>query len=336
MNDDIRYIKESEYHIWDDFVHNHPEGSVFLCSYWLKNLFDSLNTGIEFRILCVFDNNKNIIGGFAFGIKKAAGLISILFPPPNTLYWHILVSNRETKYQGKNISHKRELIQRILDILEKDMDILNFLAPNSTIDIRPYTWKGYSQKVLYTYILEINDLESTYDLFDPSLKRQIKKGEKSNYNINSGINPEIAETFLKLQSLSFDRQSKSFSFKKNDFLRFIAKIRDFVNLQFHIIYQDNKPVYGIALLIDNNIAYYWLAGGDPEYFDTGLNQLLLWNIIKDLKKREIKYFDFVGANTESITNYKSKYNFTLTPYYALSKQNGWKAKTLMFLKNLKK
>ena len=336
MNNEIRYIKESEYHEWDDFVHNHPDGSVFHCSYWLKNLFDSLSAKIEFRIICIFDKNGNILGGFAFGIKKAGGILSILFPPPNTLYWNILVSSRDTKYQGKNISYKRELIQSILNIMEDDLDIINFIVPNSTFDIRPYTWKGYFQKVLYTYILKIDDLDSTYDLFDPSLKRQIKKGERSNYNINSGNNQDLAETFLKLQSLSFDRQSKSFSFQEKNFLKFIASIRDIVNLQFYIIYQENKPVYGISLLIDKNIAYYWLAGGDPDFFDTGLNQLLLWNIIKDLKEKDIKYFDFVGTNTESITNYKSKYNFTLTPYYALSKQVGWKAKSLMFLKNLKK
>ena len=69
-------------------------------------------------------------------------------------------------------------------------------------------------------------------------------------------------------------------------------------------------------------AYYWHAGADKDFLNTGLNQLLV-----------LKSFDFVGADTESIARYKSTYNFPLVPMYSVSKSRSI-ARLGMAIKNL--
>jgi len=91
-------------------------------------------------------------------------------------------------------------------------------------------------------------------------------------------------------------------------------------------------VAGLIIIYDRHCAYYWLAGSDPQYFSTGLNQLLLWKVIGILSGRGIKCFDFVGANTEASANYKAAFNFELVPYFQVDRATKTLLRFILFFR----
>ena len=68
--------------------------------------------------------------------------------------------------------------------------------------------------------------------------------------------------------------------------------------------------------------YYWHAGADKDFLNTGLNQLLILKILEKYNVSDMKGFDFVGADTESIARYKSTFNLPLTSMYSVTKTRG--------------
>ena len=69
---------------------------------------------------------------------------------------------------------------------------------------------------------------------------------------------------------------------------------------------------GLIVLHDANSAYYWIAGSKPGPAMT----VLIGNVLTELKQAKFNTFDFVGANTPSIAEFKRRFGPVLTPYIA--------------------
>ncbi len=314
-----KYLEESEFSYWDSFVKRQPEGKVFHLSEWLRTIYRFQNPNITTRILICQDKQDNIIGGIAFGSLKKYG-VSLIVPPELSQFWGILLSDRPTKYYFKNVKYKKEILETIIGALEKDYQIIDLSIPPDIYDIRAFVWKGYQQKIRFTYQGVLNDLDQIYEGFDPALKRQIKKAKKSNIKVEKGNEQQRISDLYQLQFLSLKRQNSNFHFSLEDFLTMVLMIHKRVtHISFYLAYLSDQPIAGCAVLTYKYTAYYWLAGGKADFFNTGANQMLLWEIFKDLNRKGILYFDFVGANTPSIAQYKSSYNFSLIPYYQFRK-----------------
>ncbi len=332
MNDkySVRYLSENEFDLWDDFVEECESGSVFNKTYWLKNIYKYKNATL--RIIGCFDKNNDLIAGFAFGHKIKYNIIPIIIPPSLTHINNIVVKERDTKFNSKRESYNFRVFYQIIDFLERNYRIISFTFPLNFIDVRPFLWRGYKEEIRYTYLADISNLDDVYNNFDSAIVRRIKKTKNLDYKIDTGKELNNVETFYDLQNLSFHRQRHSFTITKAQLIDFLKILISKEKVKIYTVYLDQKPVASNIILFDNNIAYYWLAGSNPSYLDTGLNQLLLWEAIKDMKSTGIKYFDFFGANTKSIARYKSTFNFKLYPYYNLYKENGILIKFLMLLK----
>ncbi|MCH8962729.1 MAG: GNAT family N-acetyltransferase, partial [Bacteroidetes bacterium] len=75
------------------------------------------------------------------------------------------------------------------------------------------------------------------------------------------------------------------------------------------------PEGGLAVLHDGRTAHYWIAGSAPGPAMT----VLLGHTLPRLRDDGIEQFDFVGANTPSIAEFKRHFGPVLTPYFFLEK-----------------
>ena len=66
---------------------------------------------------------------------------------------------------------------------------------------------------------------------------------------------------------------------------------------------------------DAQTAHYWIAGSPPGPAMT----VLLGHTLPRLRDAGLQRFDFVGANTPSIAEFKRHFGPTLTPYFHLEK-----------------
>ena len=58
---------------------------------------------------------------------------------------------------------------------------------------------------------------------------------------------------------------------------------------------DNKIIAGVLLIFYNNSAYYWIAGATREGKKLSAPTILIYEALKNSKKRNMKIFDFVGV-----------------------------------------
>ena len=328
----VRKIEKDEYPLWDSFVEESTYGHVFNKTFWTESL-SKTNQKIKTLIVGCYKNNQ-LVGGINVCYKKKWNKLSIVMMPPSTPYNHVIVQEKETKYISKNTKFNFEITQLILQYLENEFKYILLNYPKEITDIRALTWNNYTPKVLYTYFTALDDIESLYNQFDHSIRKRIKRGEKLNYDLEIGNGASEIKIFLELENLTYNRQQQKKTISDTHLINFMNLIRDKIEYMVYIIKYDNNPVAARIEIIDNDIVFDWKAGADPKYFDTGLNQVIIWEVIKDMRKKGMKYFDFGGANTPTIADYKSKFNFKLTPYYSVDKIIGFVPKILFKIKEI--
>lgn len=322
-----RYLERKEFDIWNSFVDECEDGTIFNKSFWLENIY-KYQKNVVFRIVGCFDKDSNLTGGIALGFKKKFSIFSIIVPPVLTPYSGVLIKPRSSKYKSKIENYHLKILEEIIIFIDQDYSFVTFTLNPKFKDLRMFSWNNYKVDTKYTYLSQLNDINALLESFDPDVKRQIKKLGK-NYSINFN---DSVETFYQLQGKSFSRQKHTFKLSFN-------KFKDFLNgLDKHLykvysIYNLDKPVYSTIVLFHKQTGFYWLAGGDPEYFTKGYNKALLYEIILDLYNHQIKNFDFIGANTPSISKYKSNFGFDLTPYFCVEKTNNRTIKFLLTIKS---
>jgi lipid II:glycine glycyltransferase (peptidoglycan interpeptide bridge formation enzyme) len=329
----VRYVDEKEFSLWNSFVENQKDGNVYQHSAWLKTIFKQQNKNIKVRIIACFDKKDKIIGGIAFGEQKKFG-VRLIAHPFLSQFSGILISDRNTKYPSKNLKYKKDILESLIEKLEKGYHIINLTLPAELKDIRPFIWKGFSSQVKYTFRQKLDNYQEILDNFDPAVKRQIKKAKKTDISINKGNGSKLVEDFYQLLSMSYKRQKHQLKITSEEFFSIIESVKDinFIDVTFYLAYLSDKPIAGQVILYFNGIAYYWLAGGNPEYFSTGVNQYIMDKMLQDSFSMGMKWFDFVGANTPGIENYKATYNFQLIPYYKVQKARGVFPRLMMQLK----
>lgn len=328
----VRYLNENEYAKWDDYVLNNPQGTLFHTALWLQKLCSYNNLG--FKILCSFDSEEKIMGGIAFGHKKKFGLFNIIEIPKTTLYSGILHTERKSNYISKLETFKFGIQEQILKKLNEEFSYINLFSNIEDSDLRAYKWDEFSFLPKYTYMATLVDSRKMYEQFSPSLKRQINKGRKQNPVIQKFPDSDLTKHYQLLNE-THKRQSLEMQFRKEDFEDLFNTLYKEGFVELYQIRADNDIIItSFAILKYKGISYYWSIANNSDYFNSGLSQFMLFEILNDLKQETIEKFDFVGANTPSIIRYKSQFNFELKQYFYLTKVKGKVIKTLDHIKKI--
>ena len=327
----VRYLKPEEYPVWEDFVDKNENGTIFHHYYWYEFIV-SASSRTDLSILGCFIGGR-LVAGTILAVRKR-GFLKFMVAPFATPFYGILIEERETKFLSKKENYRLRIIREFLKVLHRECHFIGLSFTPGFMDIRGFSWEKYAGQVFYTYRTELSDPGKVYDAFLPALKRQIKKGEKLSYEVKTSLEDDHLKAIYDLILKSYRRQDHPFRFSFGQIKKIleIEEIRQKVRL--FSIWLDNKPVSSMIIMVDKACSYYWLAGSDPEYFSSGLNQVLMWKVLQDLAQSGVGCFDFVGANTETITRYKSSFNFELIPFYHVSKATLPWLKLLLFLKGI--
>jgi len=325
----LEFLKKEEFNIWDKFCQDSEYGTIFHTSTWLLPLFGQLNARL--KILLCRNKNNDILGGIAYAEEKKLGLFHFILQPVITPYHGIILKERNTTNNKKLENQRFKVAEKINDYLSSAYQYITYTFKPGYLDVRPFTWEGFNVRVLYTYKAHIAESEKVTESFDSDIRRRIKKAKQKDYFISKGFDKSKIKEFFQLQELTYKRQRHEFPFNLSQFIAFLNSLGSRI-VDIYTIYSDSKPVFSQIIIKEETVAYYWLAAGKPDFYSTGLNQLLFEYMINDLSNQGFEHFDFIGANTGTISKYKATYNFPLTPYYSVKKINGGMLKLLFFLK----
>lgn len=290
----VRYLNEEEFDKWDNFVEQSPQGTLFSKTQWLIAVCG------EFKILVVEENNQ-FIGGIALPFTygklyrdpKLTPQLGILLPKPSSKAKYSTVLSKETKI--------------IVSLLEKLPQYRQFdynFSYNFT-NFLPFIWEGYNTSVRYTYVIDdLTDLDEIHSNFQYDVKYEINKAMKNNIKVVSDLS---IEQFYEINRKTFKRQGMempySLEFLKN--LDDKLKVKNCRKILFGI--DDNNNILAATYIVyDSKCAYYLIGGSDPQYRNSGVQTLLLWESIKFASGVSRK-FDFEGSSVKNIEKYFRKF-----------------------------
>lgn len=319
---ETRYLLADEYPLWDSFVDESTDGTIFHKSDWLEPISSWQN--LNFSIIACFKGGR-ITGGMAFTWKKKFGRIPVIQMPLKTPVFGPVISRSKAQYQSKAESHTQEVVKALTGFIMSEFQMFHAQFPPSVKDIRHYEWDGFKTGIHYTYTAELNPDTDIRASFDHAVRKQIKKAELSDYNFHAENLEKYISVAWELEQLSFNRQDFDMVYAtRENFSSFISGLMEKELVQIYTICLEETPVASRIVILDHpkGKVYDWLAGADQNHLSTGLNQQLMYLVLVELQKSEFKLFDFGGAGTSSIARYKSSYNFPIVPMYSASKERG--------------
>jgi len=312
---EVRALNKDEYSLWDHLVETSPYGTIFHKSSWMnigREIFD--------RKLIIYGcfERGDLVGGCPLFIYKSS-----IFKMANSTfemspYGGIVLQVTSSSKVREREKQERDIIESLCNNFDKQrfsrVDIAN--SPN-LVDIRPFIWNDWEYKLRYVYYFSLKD----------EIEKKVSK--KVRNTVRKAINNAIkikrsndVDLFHDLFVMTYEKQDREPPVKKQFFEKIIALIESENIGEMWIAEASSGKVASAEIIIwDNKNAYRWAAASHTELKNTGATSLLLFEIFKDLKKREFKEINLMAANSPHLAKFISSFNPRLVSYYSVIKKS---------------
>jgi hypothetical protein len=198
----------------------------------------------------------------------------------------------------------------LLPALEARYDVLRLHLDPSMTDVRALQWRGWKASPLYTYCTPLTD-EATLLAGWSSGTRRTFRTARTDYHVAEA--PEAVPAIVALCAESYARQQRELPLGAARLTPLVERLgaHGLVRCFTATPTTGGVPEAGIAVLHDGQTACYWIAGSQPGAAMT----VLLGTLLPQLHTEGLARFDFIGANTPSIAEFKRRFSPRLTPYY---------------------
>jgi hypothetical protein len=208
--------------------------------------------------------------------------------------------------------------QSICRELIKKLDKYSAFYQNFSCDFTdwlPFYWAGFNQTTRYTYILEnIKDTEYLLTNMDGQARRNIRNAVKNLIEVRSDV---CIDEFLKVQSLTFERQNKRNKQSSEVLIRLIEESRKRKQGDIFGGYDKDGNLHAAAFVVwQKSSAYYIAGGGDPSFRSSGAHSLVLFEAIKYVS-RFTDIFDFEGSMIPGVERFFREFGALQKQYFLI-------------------
>lgn len=315
MNIEVHVAENEELKNWDASIEASPYGTIFHTLDWLRIVENHTNSKL-FPLIGV--KGEQVIGLFPIFYKKNKILKMLFSPPPKTAipYTGPVLMGYENLKQAKKDSLVNEFYTQINNFInEMKPHYISLSFPPQLYDCRPFKWFGYQVEPEFNYILDISvGLSNLEPNFTYRARKRIEQAEKKGVKVELGSKKEL----LTLYDMLFNRyvdQGRSIPISKN-YLLDIFNIFYPKNLKIFTLIHDGNIIGGVVKLCYKDKMLDWI--GHPKTI-LGASDFLHRETMKWGFEKKYRYYEFIGANTPTISQFKSKFNPSLDVYYKLKK-----------------
>lgn len=280
------------------------------------------------------DGEMQLFGGFKgdrpvalwpLFVKRRAVGTAVLSPPPGMGVPRLgPLTMPASPKRRKREKLNREFTAAVLEELDVERfgRLLRVICPLSYTDPRPFAWADLEVETAFTYTLETAG-QSADDLlgsFSKSLRREIRDGRELDVSVD--VEPDAVRTIYEATRDRYREQGERFSLA----WPYVRDLTDALaaedRCRFYVARTPSGDfVGGITVLYSNDVAYFWQGGTRATHEGVGMNGLLHWRILRDIVEappvESVTGYDLMGANTERLCRYKSKFGGDLVPYYVV-------------------
>lgn len=208
-----------------------------------------------------------------------------------------------------DVNHARSWWAALLPLLEDHFDHLDVTLPPEVADVRAAQWRGWTARPLYTARLALHpdaDPLATWS----SRARTAFRQERRAFRVEEAR--EVAAC-VALCEASYARHGRTLPLPAPVLLRLAEGLVEAGEAHCLVARQGEQPEAGLIVLRHGPQAHYWVAGSRPG----PAMRVLLGEALPRLAAAGVSCFDYVGANTASIAEFKRQLGGSLTPYHAL-------------------
>jgi len=300
----LKELDPGEYVHWDQFVLNASAG-IFYSSRWAEIITSLIKR--PFQIVCIFKKN-HITAGILFWPKSILG-ISAITPVPFTPYQGMLYLNAKDKQTSSRIAENQILSNLLIEYLKERFAFLDFPLSPQIKDVRPFLWNHFRTIPSFTYqFLITKQLEEQYNT---AAKRALKKTRQAAFKIIKSNDPNPLTRFVEE---SYGRHALKPPVS-TDLIKILARqiIDQKLGILYYLITAQDEPAAAVLLLTDDQFVYYLLSGINGDFQQYNPMYFLLDSVFKE-KKILGKTFDFMGANTLALEQFKRSFGGELVHY----------------------
>ena len=193
-------------------------------------------------------------------------------------------------------------LDRLLARLDAHADQATFAL--GADDPRPYTWAGYDVAPRATYTLDLTtDVEAG---FSASVRRAVRR-QSGAFDLveDAALAPEA----VRLMAASYARQGSALGRSESAVGGLAAAFGASGLARTFAARRGGTAEAALVAATDGRTAYYWIAGSAPGPAMT----VLVAHALGQLAEAGVTAFDFCGANTPSIAEFKRRFGPVLTP-----------------------
>jgi hypothetical protein len=298
--------------MWDELVDKSPFGTIFATSEWLKITSEALNS--EMDIFGCF-TEENIVGGCPLFTKKYKKIIKYVTNTDGMMpYSGIIVNDYSKANVRKYERHQNNILKSIrLNFENLKLPYISLKNPISLLDLREFSWNGWDNKIHYTYLLDLNNLNYSRDV-----KRNIKKANSNEITIEKSTDIDY---YFSLFKHTFEHQGLNTPVDKN----YLKKIFDSLIIKdkadmFVAKTKDGEWIAAEIFIHDSNYVHRWTAATDVNLRKTGGYHLLLDYAFNYYQKVGFNKMNLMAGNTPQLTEFITGFNPELCFYLSVVKK----------------
>jgi len=321
----LELLSADDYELWDSFVKQSPQGTLFHTIRW-ANLVQQVFKR-DFQILVLY-KKKQIVAGILFWPKRVLFINSITHIP-NTSYQGPLYGNPGASKSSSISSDYQKQSALLLEYLTENYHLIDIPLSPQIKDTRPYSWKNFKVETAYTYRFEISEFDILQQQFSQDLRRKIKKSAEQDIRFEKSGDSKLLSRFV---IDSYREGATSPAISKELIQKFIdSAIKNGLGSLYYQ-YLNDEPISGIFVLEDDTTVYALFSGISAKKRQDTNNELVHAFVLQQPFYIG-KQFDFLGANTKHLEQFKRSFGGNLVPYFKVSFKSNKTVSSLFYARS---
>lgn len=303
----VKPLQTNEHEAWDAFVRSSGMGTLFHTSIW-KSVIDAAYDDGVYTLIGAYGNDK-LVGGFCALTRNRLGVATAV-TPLSTPYTGFVIKREQNK---RGEQYEIDTLKALAQYLSR-YRYQNIQCVPGLPDLHPLASLGYSISPRHTFDLDLQQPEEKlWKGFEGQVRRNIKKAEKSGFQINGQWDTNRTYEIFRE---TFARHGERCPVPEKLFLEIAEGKSLLKHRRRYCAWRDGRLEAFLVALRYNGQVYYELAGTGTAALKSGISSLLIWEMLKDHLDGNCESFDFVGANDPSIARFKSGFRPSVRAYFA--------------------
>ena len=312
---------EEEFAEWNGYLKRSPHAGPFHQREALELLADHTDTTLH-PLLAY--KGEQVIGVLPLFEGTKGPFTTVVSPPSGTEVYYLgaALCDVDGLKQRKLDRRTRRFVEGSIEWIDAtlDPDITHIRTVDRYPDLRPFSDSGFDVTPYYTYVTDLTPPEDDLLMaLSSDARSNVTKTDESEYDIEVGGLDEAREIIERVRE-RHEEQGEPYHITREYIDRLYTDLPD-GQVKPYVCYDSEGEMAGGIVTVEFGDTIYRWQGGTKADVEIPVNDLLDWHVIRDARERGLTRYDFVGANTERICRYKSKFAPDLVHYHGALKRS---------------